>query len=111
MFRNIICHKGDGQYIKFKFTPNMALFSNIIRNTPKNNWFETKGYRGLCKIQSPRSGVTLAYRVDEGVPEVQSSGVRWAGCARAPTAPATAATALEPQIHATFTHTLTQIKK
>lgn len=54
---------------------------------------------------APRPGVTLAYRVNEGVPEVQSSGVRGAGCARAPTAPATAATALEPQIHRRYTRT------
>lgn len=54
---------------------------------------------------APRPGVTLAYRVNEGVPQVQSSGVRGAGCARAPTAPATAATALEPQIHRRYTRT------
>lgn len=54
---------------------------------------------------APRPGITLAYRVNEGVPQVQSSGVRGAGCARAPTAPATAATALEPQIHRRYTRT------
>lgn len=62
----------------------------------------------LIKFFAPRPGVTLPYRVNEGVPEVQSSGVRGAGCARAPTTPATAATALEPQIYTTLhTHTIT----
>lgn len=57
-----------------------------------------------CRCVSPRAGVTLAYRVDEGVPEVQSSGVRRAGGARAPSALATAATALEPQKRESLTH-------
>lgn len=53
------------------------------------------------KNKSTRSCVAHSYRVDEGVPEVQSSGVRQARSAPSSTA-AAAATALEPQTHATL---------
>lgn len=54
-----------------------------------------------CVLANQSSHASLSYRVDEGVPQVQSSGVRRAR-ARA-LAPAAAATALEPQIHAHVT--------